>query len=356
MATLRACKRPTANRQRCSSLSKLAIIPLLAVMPAAWSDLVILQYHHISESTPASTSTTPSLFRDQLDLIQRMDMEVVPLDSGTRAALAGELENVQQVAITFDDAYETVWTEAVPLLTSLGLPFTIFVNTDAIGSRGYMTWQQLEKARDMDGVLIANHSEDHGHLARRPDETESDWRARVNRSLDTAQETLNNRLGLDEPLFAYPYGEYDEALEAKVAERGWYGYGQQSGPVGKYSTPTRLPRFPVATSYGQIDTLPDKLRSRAFPMDTSGLPAGIMKTNPPTLSLTLPNDLDPGRLNCFATGQGMVELKIDGQSVKVTPSNAFNSRRFRYNCTYPLGGGRFYWLSQQWLDQSQPED
>lgn len=356
MLISRICKRPTFIRRRLSLLATMMLAPWLATTPVARADLVILQYHHVSDATPAATSTTPALFRDQLDLIERLGLEVVPLDSGTRAALAGELRDLQQVAVTFDDAYDSVWTEAVPLLTSRGLPFTIFVNTDAIGSRGYMTWQQLEQVRDMDGVLIANHSEDHGHLARRPEESGADWQARTDRSLDNAQQTLKKRLGLDEPLFAYPYGEYDEALETKIAERGWYGFGQQSGPVGEHSGATRLPRFPMATSFGQIDSLPDKLRSRALPVDASALPAGIMTTNPPTLSLTLPDELDPNRMTCFASGQGMVALNINGQAVDITPDRAFNSRRFRYNCTYPLGGGRFYWLSQQWLDQSQPED
>jgi hypothetical protein len=40
----------------------------------------------------------------------------------------------------------------------------------------------------------------------------------------------------------------------------------------------------------------------------------------------------------------------------VQAAGAFNSRRFRYNCTYPAGEGRFYWLSQQWVDLGQPED
>lgn len=347
----------TSGLRLCFSQARalLALLPVL-ITSLAHADLVVLQYHHISTSTPASTSTSPELFRQQLDLIDELGLEVVPLDSGTRAALAGELDTTQQVALTFDDAYESVWSGAVPLLTRRGLPFTIFVNTDAVGTPGYMTWEQLEKTAAMDGALIANHSEDHGHLARRPGEAESPWHERVTRSLDRAQTTLQQKLGQSPPLFAYPYGEFDEALEARVAERGWYGYGQQSGPVGRDSTATRLPRFPMAEAYGQISSLPDKLLSRALPVDTAALPAGVTDRNPPTLTLTLPDPLDPGRLTCFATGQGRVDLQIRGQQVQVTPGQAFSSRRFRYNCTYPLGGGRFYWLSQQWLDQSRPED
>ena len=115
---------------------------LMASMPAS-ADLVVLQYHHISDSTPPSTSTSNSLFRAQLDHIEKLGLTVADLPEATRQALAGELENEQQVAITFDDAYESVYTNAAPLLHERDYPYTIFINTDAVGKQGYMTWQQL---------------------------------------------------------------------------------------------------------------------------------------------------------------------------------------------------------------------
>lgn len=330
---------------------------LLLAQPAA-ADLVILQYHHVSDATPPSTSTSRSLFRAQLDMIEQLELEVVSLESGTRAALAGELNDTQQIAITFDDAYSSVLTHAAPLLVERNLPFTMFVNTAAVGRNGYLTWEQLASLGEQPGVTIANHSEDHGHLARQPGETVETWRARATVSLDTAQDTLATRLGEAPPLFAYPYGEFSAELEALVAERGWYGYGQQSGAAGTYSSPTRLPRFPMANTYGQLNTLRNKLLSLAFPVDNATLPDGILDTNPPTLALSLPDNLDVARLTCFASGQGRIEVTggTDRQRVEVQAPGRFHSRRFRYNCTYPAGNGRYYWLSQQWLDQSQPPD
>lgn len=339
------------------STTALALGSLLFLTPMAHGDLVVLQYHHVSNTTPAATSTTPSLFEAQLDMIRDLDLDVAPLEEATRAALAGELETTQKVAITFDDAYESVWDTALPALRQRGMPFAVFVNTDAIGSHGYMTWEQLEQLRDMEGVEIANHTADHGHLVQRPDESEATWQQRVRASLDAAQNTLHRRLDTDEPMLAYPYGEFDSKLEALVSDRNWYGYGQQSGAIGATSAPTRLPRFPMATAYGQLNNLPDKLRSRALPVDAARLPDGTVDHNPPELVFTLPERLAPGRLSCFASGRGRLEVDHrGGGTVSIQASTAFDSRRFRYNCTYPAGDGRFYWLSQQWLDLSQPED
>ncbi|MFL1406364.1 polysaccharide deacetylase family protein [Marinobacter sp. M1N3S26] len=333
----------------------LAVLITTAAVPAR-ADLVVLQYHHISDRTPASTSTEVDLFREQLHRIQELGLEVVPLKSGTEEALAGRLEGQQQAAITFDDAYESVWTTAAPILDEYGYPYTIFVNTQAVGSPGHMTWQQLEQAAGLSHVTIANHSHDHAHLPRKPDEPRNAWHQQVTASLDHAQTLLDERLGMDEPLFAYPYGEYDAGLEQLLDERDWYGYGQQSGAIGPTSDPSRLPRFPMATAYGQMDSLDDKLRSRALPVDASELPDGIVSDNPPRLTLRLPDRLNPEALTCFASGRGRLALEPRGQEVTVQAAEAFNSRRFRYNCTYPAGEGRFYWLSQQWVDLERPED
>ncbi|MFN2361066.1 MAG: polysaccharide deacetylase family protein [Marinobacter sp.] len=323
---------------------------------SARADLVVLQYHHVSDTAPASTSTSASLFEGQLDMIEELGIDVVSLESGTRDALDGKLDDRKQVAITFDDAYESVYDTAVPELDKRGYPYTIFVNTDAIGSQGYMTWEQLEEVRDNDGVTIANHSEDHGHLARRPDENESDWAQRVERSLDKAQKTLADRLGTDVPMFAYPYGEFDEALESKIEEREWLGFGQQSGAIGATSGATRLPRFPMANAYGQLNSLKDKLRSKALPVDAHQLPDGVIDENPPTLSFTVPDAINTDRLTCFASGQGRVDFEVSGDELTLKAPDSFSSRRFRYNCTHPASDGSFYWLSQQWLDLSKPED
>lgn len=339
------------------TIRALLLIPLTGFALTANADLVVLQYHHVSDSTPSSTSTSVSLFEGQLDMIDELGLEVVPLESGTRAALSGSLTNKSQVAITFDDAYESVYSQAAPMLETRGYEYTIFVNTKAVGSHGYMTWDQLAEVRDREGVTIANHSLDHGHLAKRPRESESDWEARVERSLDGAQEALSEQLGINVPMFAYPYGEFDDAVLRKIEERDWLGFGQQSGAIGETSAATRLPRFPMANAYGQLNSLEDKLRSKALPVDATKLPDGVIEKNPPTLTFTVPDTISVDRLSCFASGQGRVEFEVSGgNEVVLTAPKRFNSRRFRYNCTHPAPDGSYYWLSQQWLDLSKPED
>jgi hypothetical protein len=170
---------------------------------------------------------------------------------------------------------------------------------------------------------------------------------------------LEKEFGKAPPMFAYPYGEFDAALEQELNQRGWLAFGQHSGPVGATSSPTRLPRFPMANAYGKIQGLENKLLSKALPVPAADLPDGIVGavgSNPPNLQLTLPSGLTPDQLTCFGSGQGKIKVTANGQLANIQAPAAFSSRRFRYNCTYPAGNGRFYWLSQPWLDLSRPED
>ena len=95
-----------SKQRRFNSVAAAAV--LLLASGAASADLAVLQYHHVSNETPASTSTTPSLFRNQIDMVQSLDIDVKPLESATKEALDGDLNESQQVAITFDDAYNSV--------------------------------------------------------------------------------------------------------------------------------------------------------------------------------------------------------------------------------------------------------
>ncbi|TDT39390.1 polysaccharide deacetylase [Halospina denitrificans] len=343
--------------------SFLAAAIALLVPASALGDVSILAYHHVSDDTPPSTSTTPDLFRDQLEVIEGLDMEVVRLsEKTTRAALDGHEDKRLRVALTFDDAYESVYTKAWPILKERGIPFTIFVMTDAIddGINGYMNWDQLRELADHELVTIGNHTSDHASLLRREGESVKRQTERVAAALDDAAERLEEELGIEPQLFAHPYGEFSEKVDQLLAERGWYGFAQHSGVLGPASNPYAIPRFPVANAFGGIDTLKDKLRARNFPVPYKKLPSPVIgKTNPPALEMPLPEDWRASSLNCFASGQGRMDVQAlepnGGTVARVQPEAALEGRRSRYNCTYPATEGRFYWLSQPWFNRDAPE-
>ena len=184
---------------------------LFCLMPNSGHALVILQYHHIATDTPFSTSTKPETFAAHLEHLAQSGFKVVALSEHLAQSKAGDAEaNALEVAITFDDAYRSIFTEAFPLLRARGWPFTIFVATRLIeeGNPNYLTWANLKKM-SMHGATIANHTDSHIHMIRRLEaETGDRWENRIRAELITAKGLLVEH-GLDSNLFAYPYGEYD---------------------------------------------------------------------------------------------------------------------------------------------------
>ena len=69
------------------------------------SRTVILVYHHVDTTTPASTSVTPERFAGHLDLLAADGYRVVPLADVVEALRFGKPLPDRAVVLTFDDAY-----------------------------------------------------------------------------------------------------------------------------------------------------------------------------------------------------------------------------------------------------------
>lgn len=333
----------------------------LTLAGGAHAGVATLTYHHVSTETPPSTTTSPSLFQDQLKLIDELDMETVALTpERLKRTLNGDDADTQGVALTFDDAYESVYTTAWPTLRKKGIPVTVFVLSGSVGNNGYMSWDQLREMAEHELVTIGNHSLDHGTMLQRSGESAEAHSKRIAQELDQGAERIENKLGIETELFAHPYGEFSEPVLQALEDRGWYGFAQHSGVIGEHSHPRAMPRFAVADAYGSIDTLKDKLQARNFPIPRAQLPNPVITNqNPPLLDMTVPADWSADRLTCFASGEGMMELKSesvsDGLRIQARAQKPIEARRSRYNCTYPAGNGRFYWLSQPWFNLKAPE-
>ena len=69
------------------------------------------------------------------------------------------------VAITIDDAYLSVFTEARPRPKNRNFPYAVFVVTQPVdrGHRGYMSWDQIRILQD-EGVQIGSQTRSHPHM------------------------------------------------------------------------------------------------------------------------------------------------------------------------------------------------
>jgi len=142
-----------------------------------------------------------------------------------------------------------------------------------------------------------------------------------------------------------------------VADLGFVGFGQQSGPLGLNDDLLALPRFPFGGVYGDLDDFATKVASLPLPLlnvtvksDTESailadtlLPAHVKI---PELHIKLISPRMAQQVQCFASGQGAIPTTVNGDTVTAKAPKPLPIGRSRYNCTAPSGeNGRYYWFS-----------
>ncbi|MBK5936378.1 MULTISPECIES: polysaccharide deacetylase family protein [Halorhodospira] len=327
---------------------------------------VVFMYHRFGEDRYPSTSVRLEQFEAQLDYLEEEDFNVWPVEWVIDVLRHGGELPERTVSITVDDAYASVYEEAFPRLKERDWPMTVFVATDDVdsGRSAYMDWEQMREMRDSGLVRFANHSSSHDYLVRRDDEEDDEaWRARMREDVDNAQQRLQEELGedvnTDPKLYAYPFGEYNPELADLLRDKGYTAFGQHSGAIGTLSDKRALPRFAVNEQFGDMEDF--ELRANSLPLPVESMepfdPLLDADNNPPRMEIQLAEDHDvgAGRLNCFASGQGAMEVEwLDDEQTRfaVQAEEPFGKGRARYNCTAPHrdGSGRFFWFSKQWLN------
>lgn len=309
----------------------------------------ILLYHHVSSSTPASTSISPEAFKSHMEYLDAHHT-VVSLQDVVSAIQHNTTLPENAVAITFDDGYANILDNAHPILADLGFPYTVFINPDEIGvGPKQLTWEQVI-AMHNDGVAFANHTLDHLHMLNGEQAMgERAWLEKVWQNVESAEKKIEDKLDISLKYLAYPFGEYNTALANKLKAEGYIGFGQHSGAVGPSSDMQALPRFPAAGPYANLATLKTKLNSLAMPVTQSSHKDPRMTTRNLSSPISLTIDSDDVRLtqvNCFFGG-APIETSLEENVLTFTLDETLPIGRSRVNCTAPSNAqsGRYYWYS-----------
>lgn len=325
------------------------LMALFLIYAAGSQAGVILLYHHISDTTPAATSTSPARFARQLAYLQREGIAVRPLSEILqRRDISPE---TPEVAITFDDGYLDIYREAMPLLAQYHFPYTVFINTAAVGAPGYMSWAQLRQLKSA-GASIANHTVSHPHLVRRrPGEDHALWQSRIRREIEEAQTAIERHLGTAPRFLAYPYGEFNSEVLSLTAGLGYIGLAQHSGVFGATSHRQRVPRFAMGGRYGAMEDFAVKVQALHMPVAREGIrqqeEAYIARAGQrPVIFLRLARPGLVDRLNCFYQGQALETIVLDEFEVEFALPADLSPGRTRVNCTAKAeASARYYWHS-----------
>jgi peptidoglycan/xylan/chitin deacetylase (PgdA/CDA1 family) len=116
------------------SRSAVAVLLLHGVLPDA-------------DSSPFNSSgkfISPEKLRTFLERISRLH-RIVPADQAVQSLASGR-SLASAMVVTFDDGYANNYEHALPVLGSMGLPFTVFVTTGLVGTDTVLWNDRLEFA------------------------------------------------------------------------------------------------------------------------------------------------------------------------------------------------------------------
>lgn len=328
----------------------LALAGVLGTAPglarAQENNAVVLMYHRFGEERLPSTNIRLDQFEAHIAELTSGAYNVLPLEDVAKALRDGTPLPDRTVAITVDDAFLSIYTEAWPRLRDAGLPFTVFVSTDPVdqGRRGYMTWDQLRELAAA-GVSIGNHTASHLHMADASPERNA---AAIARS----RERFQAELGMDPVLFAYPYGE--ASLEAReiVANAGFEAaFGQHSGVAFTGHDPLYLPRFAFNENFSEIDRFRIIVNAIALPVQDVTPADMMLDDDRPAFGFTVDPAVDGlSRLNCFVSDQANPAAiqRLGETRFEVRAEEALQPGRTRFNCTLLTREGRWRWFGMQY--------
>ena len=313
---------------------------------SAGNGAVILMYHRFGEENLPSTNIQLEQFEAHIEELTSGPYNVLPLEVITQALREGTPLPDRAVAITIDDAFASVYSEAWPRLQAAGLPFTVFVSTDPVDQkrRSYMTWDQLRELAEA-GVTIGNHTASHLHMADSSEERNA-------AAIANAKDRFRDELGTDPEIFAYPYGESSLASRQVAADAGFgAAFGQHSGVAFAGHDPLYLPRFSFNENFSGIERF--RLIVNALPLPVSDVtPADMTLDNDrPAFGFTVdPSIGNLAQLNCFASGQPdpVSILHLGDTRVEVRANEALAPGRNRFNCTLLNEDGRWRWFGMQY--------
>ncbi len=148
--------------------------------------------------------------------------------AGTSGSLPFTITNHGLVSIDFDDGYQSMYDNGLPILDAAGLKSTQYIITQRVGTEEYVTLDEVIQMYN-NGHEIGAHTRTHPSLTTLTAAQMTDEVAGSKQDLIA--------WGITPTTFAYPYGAYNATAEAVVKSAGFRGardsdLGYNSSAVG----------------------------------------------------------------------------------------------------------------------------
>lgn len=190
----------------------------------------ILMYHQVGDFAPMrehrANYCDRRRFARQMRLLARLGYRVLDLDTAL-ACLAGErLAPPRALVLTFDDAYDSFYDYALPVLQAHGFPATVYAISGWIGRRA--EWFAKDPGRPVPslmsadrlrqicaaGMTVGSHTASHAKLGEASPEA-------LRAELCDSKSALEDLLGEEVRHLCYPFGSFDRDAVHAAAETGY---------------------------------------------------------------------------------------------------------------------------------------
>ncbi len=185
---------------------------------AARATVPVLCWHQIRPLTGADAAqdrlyiVPPKTLDRQLGALKRAGYTSVRADQVADHMAKGTRLPPKPVLLTFDDASDGQYSEALPLPEKHGLKATFYVMTVVLGNQGWLAKGQVRKL-DRAGMEIGVHTWDHHAV---PEYAGDDWKVQLTEPKAELEQIVCHELDT----FAYPFGSWSPAAFDHLRQAG----------------------------------------------------------------------------------------------------------------------------------------
>jgi len=210
------------------------------------------------------TRVTPSQFEKQILFLIKHGYTTQTLTDYLQSGFPVPAE--KRVCITFDDAYESIYHNAFPIMAKYNIPGTVFVITGYVGELNtwdvnlgglcfpHLNWEQIRSLSNA-GWEIASHTHVHRDLTRLS-------KNELINELVNSKSIIEKKVGKKVCHLAYPFSKVSLRVATEVVQAGYKAAVTMTSRNENIPASFRVTRFGVYL-FDNLTTLNQKITGRA---------------------------------------------------------------------------------------------
>jgi peptidoglycan/xylan/chitin deacetylase (PgdA/CDA1 family) len=185
------------------------------------TSLPVLTFHAVDDRASV-ISCTPRVFQQGMAMLHAHGYRTIRLSEAVASLRQRQGFPDRTFVVTFDDGFQSVYTEAFPILQRHGMTATVFLTVGAedvrdptarlpmFEGRPTLSWPEIREMQ-AGGIDFGAHTLTHPDLTRLAAHD-------IAIEMSASKDRIENALGTPVTTFAYPFGRYD-AQSHRIAQQ-----------------------------------------------------------------------------------------------------------------------------------------